>query len=179
MPHIIRMSPATYTRIWSHLQNGTAEQVAFALADITDNSAGIVFDVRDTLLMGPADVVAQTDDHVALTDEAQGRVIKAAWDRSLALIEFHLHGDARYSAEFSSLDLQGLDEWVSHVRWRLKGKPYAAIVVAPSDFDALVWQADSEAPKELDVLNVGGHEYRPTGLTMARLRRKHGRRQVS
>ena len=98
-----------------------------------------------------------------------------AWDKKLALGEFHSHPGGLWRAQFSASDIYGLDEFVPHVRWRLRGQPYFAIVVAPSDFDALIWRTpQAEALKEFQ---VGDRVLTPTGLTISSPRpEREGRR---
>ena len=109
-----------------------------------------------------ADVVSL---HASLTDETRGRLIKRAHDLDASLVEFHSHL-AEWPASFSESDRAGLDEFVPHVRWRLKGKPYMAVVVAPTSFDALAWVSASKNPEEVHGILVGGTLHRPTGLTL-------------
>jgi hypothetical protein len=73
-------------------------------------------------------------------------------------------------AAFSPSDLFGLDEFVPHVRWRLKGIPYLAVVLGASDFDALVWR--SRSPEPLGSVRVGSRRLEPTGLTFQSLRQR-------
>ena len=46
----------------------------------------------------------------------------------------------------------GLLETVPHMFWRLDNRPYVAIVVARSGFDALVWTRDAQKPVPLSGL---------------------------
>ncbi len=54
-----------------------------------------------------------------------------------------------------------------HVLWRLKGRPYAAVVVAASGIDGLVWTAENTFP--LSALLLGNNQVRPTGLSFKAL----------
>ena len=67
-------------------------------------------------------------------------------------------------------DLLGLSETVPHMWWRLDKRPYAAIVVAPSGFDAMVWLDSPVSPQELDFFAAGSQILRPTNITIRALR---------
>jgi hypothetical protein len=63
----------------------------------------------------------------------------------------------------------GFQEWVPHIMWRLRQRPYVAVVVTPDSFDALVWQAGDQVmrPRGLHSLVLDdGRELRPTGETL-------------
>lgn len=97
-----------------------------------------------------------------LTDEFRAAIIKEAHQRNTMLIEFHSHPFAELAA-FSLSDLAGFREFVPHVRWRLKGRPYGAVVVGPDSFEAVLWEENaSRLPL---TLNVDGTLMFPTRLT--------------
>jgi hypothetical protein len=155
-------------RLWDHLLQGEGEQVAFVFGEATVDDEGVTFHGREVYLVPPSELLVQQAFHVSLTDDAQAHIIKLAWDKQLAIVELHSHTDSFWPAQFSPSDLCGLRDFVPHVRWRLRGQPYLAIVVGTSDFDALVWRND--AAEALDELEVGSQVLSPTGLTLAALR---------
>lgn len=168
------IKPKSFASIRAHLLQNHIEQVVFAYAHAVQNEDELVLEAGDFSLMEPEDFAIQSSYHVALTDTAQARVIKMAWDRRMALVEFHSHPHARSSLAFSPSDLQGFAEFVPHVWWRLKGQPYLALVLGQASFDALLWQRDPHTPEPLDYLQIGKRARRPTGLTIADLRGNHG-----
>lgn len=110
---------------------------------------------------------------IELSDATRGRVIKRAHDLSSSVVELHSH-PFPYPAEFSGSDRAGLEELVPHIRWRLKSRPYVAIVVAPDSFDALVWaEPDDPRPRTLAGVRVGADCLKPTGLSEPIWRRLH------
>lgn len=121
---------------WEQLRDALKlpEQVVFSYA-AHENGA---LQVTALEVMTNGDIASQSARHVVLTEEVRPRVIKMAWDRNQCLIEAHSHGP-RGRAEFSPSDLLGFEEWVPHVRWRLRGRPYVALVVAGNKWDGLVW----------------------------------------
>jgi hypothetical protein len=78
----------------------------------------------------------------------------------------HSHVDG--IASFSASDVWGFHEWVPHVRWRLRGRSYAAIVTAGDTFDALAW-IEREGPEQVARLEVDDNVYFATARTLPRL----------
>jgi hypothetical protein len=119
------------------------------------------------------DYEVQAGDYLELGDAARARLIKEAHDRKLCLVESHSH-PGPYPAAFSYSDLAGLEEFVPHVRWRLRGRPYAALVFAASGFDGLAW-ADGGAgnPEQVTAIETETGQIAATGLTLAYQMRQH------
>jgi hypothetical protein len=159
------------TSLWRHLLKGPAEQVAFLFADVVSDGSDTAFRPRAHYLVPPADYEIQSAFHVALADHVRPRLIKQAWDTNTSIIELHSHPHGWRDAEFSPSDLGGFDEFVPHVWWRLRGRPYMAIVVSPTTVDAMVWMTDPHIPQSLDAIRIDGRpEMVPTGLTLQSLR---------
>ncbi len=102
--------------------------------------------------------------HLELNDEFRASVIKRAHDLGASIVEFHSHLGPQ-PVRFSPLDRRGLREFVPHVRWRLRKRPYFAVVVTHTDFDALAWMMDPEKPQHLDGIVVGDRAFQPTRLS--------------
>lgn len=145
-----------------------AEEVVFLYATYTEG----VFAVDAIEVMTGDDIASHSKLHVELADDVRPRVIKTAWDRARCLVEAHSHGDWGH-AEFSLSDLHGFDEWVSHVRWRLRDRPYVALVKAGDTWDALAW-IDNDEPTtvgSIEVVRAGvtTETVVPTNATAAKL----------
>jgi hypothetical protein len=162
------MMPALHSRLWSHLlpPGGICEQAAFAFCKVRNESGGILFEVIDAALLRPSDFAAQYSDYIEITDECRIGLIKRAHALDAALAEFHSH-IGPWTAAFSWSDRKGLRETVPHMKWRLIGKPYLAVVVAESGFDALAWPADSLAPSPLAAIRAGAKLYHPTNASLS------------
>jgi len=170
MANSLELTSEVHDKLWGHLLQGDQQQVAFIFAHAVEGGDGVVFRGREVYLVRAHDLLVQASYHVSLTDEIQATIIKMAWEKGLALVEFHSHPRGTGPAQFSASDLSGLYEFVPHVRWRLKGQPYLAIVVGSSDFDGLVWRKGS--PEDLDHMLVGDRIVWPTGLTLEARRRR-------
>ncbi len=160
----LRIPPDLADRLERHLESGVAEQLAFMLAAWDGDEARVV----DLRLVASAAFDLQTPWHLSLSDEERAAVIKWAHDRGAALVEAHVHrrGDP---AEFSPSDRSGLDAFVPHVWWRLRHRPYVALVFAETTFDGLAWRSGPGSPESVNALRVEGRpDRRPTGGTLKR-----------
>lgn len=146
----LRISDVHFGRLRTALAR--AEEVVFAYATHTQD----VLEVAALEVMTDADIESRSSQHVVLADGVRPRLIKTAWDRDQCLIEAHSHGP-RGVAEFSASDLLGFEEWVPHVLWRLRGRPYVALVAASEAWDALAWVGGRGAVTvdAIDVTNDG------------------------
>jgi hypothetical protein len=143
-------------KLWAHLLQSDVEQVAFVFAVVAGEGAGeaTVFAAKDYYLATPENFEIHSEFHVELTDEARARIIKRAWDTGTTPVELHSHpGDYR-GARFSRSDMSGFSEFVPHCRWRLRGRPYLAVVVSPAGADALAWIDASGQPVGLTAIRV-------------------------
>jgi len=125
--------------------------------------------VIDYELLFSRDFTIQEMDYLELKDPTRARLIKRAHDRKACLIEMHSHPGSAVAA-FSRSDVIGLRETVPHMLWRLKGQPYAAIVVADSSFDALAWYPGTSAPVSVDRISITDQVLKPTNLSVGRWR---------
>lgn len=178
----LHVNPGLKTAIWSHLlpendESESIEQAAFGFAKTISKGEVTTFDVIDWLPIEKTGFAHQSGYHIELADEMRPFLIKRAHDLQTSLVEFHSHPFS-IRAEFSPSDLIGLDEFVPHVWWRLKGKPYLALVVTPSQFDALAWVTSPRSPIPLRELHAGGVILRPSGLTLGHKRFKNDKRTI-
>jgi hypothetical protein len=140
------------------------EEAAFMFVRQQTKSKDKVFVYLDWFAVPEKGFLSRSGFHFELTDEIRARAIKHAHDLDASLVEFHSHKRCR-SAGFSVSDLFGFQEFVPHVWWRLKGRPYFAVVVSRYGFDGLVWIIDANTPQYLDGIIVGRSVLTPTRLT--------------
>lgn len=168
---LIRIGAARLDRLRRHLlRTPRCEQGAFLFCRHSVSGGGDdhIFDCEDWSPLKRADYEVQAGDYLELTDAARARIIKHAHDRGVCLVESHSH-PGPYPAAFSYSDLAGLDEFVPHVRWRLRGRPYAALVFAQSGFDGLAWtDGAGTLPQQLVAIETENARLAATGLTLAR-----------
>jgi len=163
---VLQMSEEMYCDLWAHLipERFVMEEVAFVYARIQQHAEAVVFECIEWVPVLPDGFAHRSEVHLELSDETKSGAIKRAHDLQLSLIEFHSHGDG-WPAQFSPSDIYGFREFVPHVWWRLKGRPYAAIVVANSSFDGFAWKSDPHTPERLGGIAVGKKLLRPTGIS--------------
>ncbi len=174
MQSFIDLTGRQYKAIWEHLlpEGATRESAAFIFAGFEEVNQSLVLKAQDYFLVGQDGFKAQYDDYIELSDESRISIIKKSHQTNTALIELHSHPfSSPWAAAFSLADMNGFEETVPHMWWRLPGRPYSAIVVSPSGFDSLVWLKDPHSPESLTALRVDGEMLKPTGMTLGG---KHG-----
>lgn len=151
------------------------ERVGFFLADFDEASRTL--GLRDWWLVPPSGYERQGEYHVTLTDDAHNQAIRWAWQADACLVEAHSHGDLE-PAEFSPSDLAGFEDWVPHLWWRLRGRPYGAIVMATATIDIMAWVTQPDAPEPVKFIELdNGGRASATGRTIASLAQRHRHRR--
>lgn len=160
------LTDGVYETLCNHLlpPGATCEEAAFGFARTSSAGDQLVFELLELYPVPPEGFVEHSRYFLHLTDETRARVVKRAHDLTASLIEFHSHPLQR-TAEFSPSDLAGFDEFVPHVKWRLKQRPYAAFVFTPSSFDGLAWPDDVATPLAFDSIAGGTRRHVPTNMT--------------
>lgn len=163
---LLEIPPSAHVAVMSHLlpRRLVAEEAAFLYARGHSEDGAETFQFVEWSPVPPSGFLSRSRIHLELTDEMRATAIKRAHDLDASLVELHSHV-ARSPAEFSPSDLLGFREFVPHVWWRLKGKPYLAIVVSRASFDGLAWRVDPKTPERLDGIVVGSLILRPTRLS--------------
>lgn len=169
MQYFIDLTRRQFTEIWDHLlpEGATRECAAFIFVEFQKVDYLLTLRAQDFFLVGQDGFKAQFDDYIELSDETRISIIKKAHQTNTALIELHSHPfNSPWAAAFSLADMNGFEETVPHMWWRLPSRPYAAIVVSPCGFDSLVWLKDPRSPEPLTALRVDGELMRPTNMTL-------------
>lgn len=165
----LSMPAELYSELLAALTWSGVEHVAFLFSEPSKPLAPLR--VQEIYRVPKSGFDFQSDVHVSLTDETRAYVIKRAWELGGSLIEAHSHKHG--PAGFSRSDLFGFSDWVPHVRWRLRGRTYIALVSAGSEFDALVWEGPGNEATPLQALSVDGQQpIVPTGNTYRQLSRR-------
>ncbi len=164
-PVDIRLDDRLYASLLQHLlpPGSPYEEAAFLFADVHDDNT---FVVRDWAPIAADEFHHRSPYYLELADDTRARVIKRAHDLGASLVEVHSH--PCYHAVFSESDIAGFHEFVPHVMWRLKSRPYMAIVFSPGAFDGLVWLDAPDRPAALGHIVIGDLKLAPTGLSLAR-----------
>lgn len=155
--------------IWSHLlpEDFTAEEAAFMFVRRERKNGVFAFTYLEWYPVQPAGFVRQNQYHFELTDEVRAEVIKKAHDLEASLVELHSH-EAKLPIAFSPTDFMGFRDFVPHVWWRLKGRPYLAVVISKTGCDGLVWLNSPEESQKLDAISTEKIVIKPTGFSCQR-----------
>lgn len=162
----IQIPESDYRSIVAHLlQPDGCEDAAFVFCKCEPDGEEVQFAFVDWLAVEPDGCAARSAYYLQLTDKMRARVIKRAHDLQTSLVEFHSHRST-FSAAFSMSDFSGFDEFVPHMWWRLKGRPYAAVVVAENSFVGIAWIRDARSAQPVTAIDIGVELLRPTGLSL-------------
>jgi hypothetical protein len=143
---------------------GEVEQVGFFLARLEPD--GRTLTLGEWMPIPSEGFEFQSGYHVSLDSEVVATLLGRAAAEECSLVEVHSHLGAAL-AEFSFSDIRGLREWVPQMRWRLRRRPYAAIVVAEGSLDALAWI--NGGAEQVEALVTEDKAHVATGLTLAGL----------
>jgi hypothetical protein len=160
------MPTEVYADLWRHLlfDSHGQEQAAFMFVREYPIGKPAVFRHLEWAPILPEGFEYRSEAYLELTDEARAKIIKRAHDLGACLVELHSH-TGPWPAAFSWSDIKGFREFVPHVRWRLKWRPYFAVVVARTGFDGFAWVDEVEEPSLLAGIYVGPDLLVPTGIS--------------
>jgi len=155
---LLNLPPDVREAIWQHLlprRTRPLEEVAFIFARTEKTNDTTTFDFAEWYPVGRKGFLSRSGYHFELTDEARGGAIKRAHDLGASLVEAHSHIVPGVAC-FSQSDILGFREFVPHVWWRLRSRPYLALVVSRSGFDGLAWFDSPNIPQYLDGITSDG-----------------------
>ena len=163
---LLKMPTDVHEQVWEHLLGDDSKAESAAFMFVAHESRGEIhtFTHLEWYPIPAHGFQARTKKHFELADFVRAEVIKRAHDLDASIVEFHSHLGVR-PAEFSRSDHFGFREFVPHVWWRLRGRPYLAIVVTQADFDGLVWIDGPNDPRHIDAVSVGAVSLYPTQLS--------------
>lgn len=167
MKAILKLPVGLFEDLMGHLLPGRSarEEAAFLFVSHNEQGDADTFEVLASEKLQHADFSVHSGDSIELADSARTRLIKRAHDLKASLVEFHSH-PGPWPAGFSEADRIGLRETVPHMFWRLENRPYIAIVVARTGFDALLWIDNPQRPRPLDAMLAGDRLLLPTNNSL-------------
>ena len=166
MKHYFHMSDAQWRSTVDHVlsADSSLESAAFLFARPSCNGASRSLTVVDITFAQKRDFSHQYEDYLELTDDTRIQLQKTATMLQASIIEVHSH-PRQSVATFSLADLLGFEESVPQMRWRLRDRPYGAIVISPTSFDALVWW-ETTRPAMVDAICLQQRRLTPSGSTL-------------
>ena len=162
-PSILKIDGRSYSEIVRYVlpENSRNEEAVFVFARADDKG---IFTPLETYFVPPEGFAHRSPFFLELADETRAAVIKRAHDLSASVIEIHSH-PSQFNAAFSESDIRGFHVFVPHMLWRLKKRPYAAIVVARNSIDSLTWFDSVDVPVPMMIRLDDGTIHQPTGTT--------------
>ena len=136
-----------------------AEEAAFLYAVPTEDA----FEYLEWFPVPASGFAARSAYHFELEAEIHARVIKRAHDLGASIIEMHSHLSG--PVMFSPSDLAGFRDSVPHMLWRLKRRPYFAVVMTRTGFDGFVWNRGPNTPERLRGIRVDNGFLAPSKLS--------------
>jgi hypothetical protein len=158
MRYTVSMPEAMFERLKRDLFQSELEQAAFLYAEHRQDDDRVHLAALEYYLVPPEGWEIQHEFHLELTDEERARILKRARDGGFALIDCHSHPPAVHDVEFSPSDVWGITEFAQYVRWKLDGRPYAALVWGQASVDAVGWHSDFKTPSHVSQILVEGTE---------------------
>ncbi len=164
MSHEILIPAGILNRVQRHLFQSHLEQAAFLFATTETEYGAVRFHVEDSYLVPASGWDVQMDVYLEMTDEERAKILKMARDRNAAIIDCHSHPHSQEDVWFSPSDLAGINQFAQYTKWKLKGRPFAALVFGETSIDGVVWQGEFAGAEPLGALAVVGQaRLIPTG----------------
>lgn len=148
---VLKITDRLKSELWEHLIGNEPESENAAFLFVNEEILGkeIIYNVIDWYPVPEHGFFFKSDYHIELSDETIAKSIKKSHDLKTCLVEVHSHLGQK-NVRFSASDFWGFKEFVPHVLWRLKDRPYLAVVISTEGgFDGLVWKSANE-PVQLD-----------------------------
>ncbi len=167
----VRMATALFAQLRDHLlpDRAKAEEAAFLYTREVGDPGRPVIEVFEIEPIPPSAFAWRGYAHLDLADGVLDAAIKRAHDLRAGLGEIHSHPyPGRASACFSHSDFAGLADVVPHVLWRLAGRPYLALVLAPEAIDGLAWWQRGGA-RAVRAVRTENAVHQTTGLSQTAL----------
>lgn len=152
------------------MSQDSPEQAAFLISSVEEGEGRTVVRGSELVCIGREQFDAHSRLGLELGDDVVPKLIRRAHELNASLVEFHSHPFPTV-ARFSEFDLSHLAEFVPYVQWRLRRRPYVAVVLGPTTFDAIAWNADGIA-MPLESWACESSLRRPTGLGAEAWRRE-------
>lgn len=164
--------PAQIERaVRGHLFQNRVEQGAFLFARIVRHRAEMLLEVEDGYLIPAEGWRVQTEIHLEMHDAERARIMKLARDKGLAIVDCHSHIASFEDVAFSPSDIIGITEFAAYAKWKLDGKPYAAIIWGELSVDAVIWVGDfrqAQRVRSIIIRNGGTDTLIPRGSWFSR-----------
>jgi hypothetical protein len=159
-----------------HLFQNDLEQGAFLFARAGQSADGLSLVVEDSYLVPTSGWEVQMEVYLQMKDSERAKIMQLARTKDLCAIDCHSHPHAEGDVWFSPSDIAGITEFADYAKWKLDGRPFAAIVCGETSVDAVVWIPDIAWPTTARDIRIEGARPQtlyPTNSWFQRPRGKH------
>lgn len=169
--------PATIAdTLRAHLFQNDMEQGAFLFARVEQTAAALSLVVEESYLVPARGWEVQMDIYLQMKDSERGKIMQMARAKRLCAIDCHSHPGAGGDVWFSPSDVAGISDFADYAKWKLDGRPFAAMVWGEASADAVMWSGDFAGPTVPDEIRIVGeprHTFIPTHSWFQSPRGKH------
>lgn len=159
-----------------HFFQNEVEQGAFLLAEAERPRGRLNLVVADYYLVPAHGWEVQAEIYLQMKDSERAKIMRLAREKDLCAIDCHSHPHANDDVWFSPSDIAGIAEFAQCAKWKLDGKPFAAMVWAEESVDAVLWQGNFDSGQRVDTVKILGDPDQiiiPTGSWFHAPRGKH------
>jgi hypothetical protein len=176
MTNSIIISSGITTALHQHFFQSEVEQGAFLFAEARRDGSGLQLDVADFYLVPARGWEVQMEVYLQMKDSERAKIMKLARAKNLCAIDCHSHPRADDDVWFSPSDVAGIRDFAQYAKWKLDGKPFAAMVWGEQSVDAVLWQGEFADAERVAVVKIVGNSNQtliPTGSWFHTPRAKH------
>lgn len=159
-----------------HFFQNDVEQGAFLFAEAKREGETLNLIVADCYLIPARGWDVQVEVYLQMKDSERAKIMMLARQKNLCAIDCHSHPNAHDDVWFSPSDVAGITDFAQYAKWKLGGKPFAAMVWGEKSVDAVVWQDDFASARGVATIEIVGDSNQtltPTGSWFHEPRGKH------
>jgi hypothetical protein len=159
-----------------HFFQNEVEQGAFLFAEAKRQRGWLNLIAADYYLVPAQGWEIQAEIYLQMKDSERAKIMKLAREKNLCAIDCHSHPHAGDNVWFSPSDVAGITDFAQYAKWKLDGKPFAAMVWGEESVDAVLWQGDFGGGQRVNMVKIAGNPNQtiiPTGSWFRAPKGKH------
>jgi hypothetical protein len=156
MKHAIVIPERVEGPLRAHLFQNSLEQGAFLFASVRQNEHELTLTAKDFYLVPKDGWEVQMEVYLQMKDSERAKIMKLARDKNFCAIDCHSHPHSGKNAWFSPSDVAGITDFAQYAKWKLNGKPFAALVWGERSIDGVVWHDSFQAAVPIDEVQLTG-----------------------
>jgi hypothetical protein len=158
MKRFITIPSTIEKKLRKHLFQSELEQGAFLFAGINRSKKELNFVVKDYYPVPEDGWQVQLDVYLEMKDSERSKIMAMARKNGYAVIDCHSHPGSNDEVQFSPSDRYGISDFAAYAKWKLDGKPFAAMVWGEDSVDAVVWMDKFKKAFPVDELRIPGSD---------------------